>query len=64
MGPALIAVGGLAILVGVSFYGVGESMTHEVEGMIAFLIAAVFISGGLIVDNPEQLRGEMRDRAP
>lgn len=44
---------GVTLVAGLGFFGLAKSAIHENEGLISFLIAAVFLAGGAIV---QQLR--------
>lgn len=55
----LLAVG--AFLAGALFFAVAKSAIHEIEGLVCWLISAVCLSGGVIVEATHRMRRELLD---
>jgi len=49
-----------AFLAGASVLAVAQSAIHEIEAFILFLIAAVFLSGAVMVEAVKGLRKDLR----
>jgi hypothetical protein len=50
----------ITFIFGIFFFGAAKSAIHEIEGMIVFLISAVFFTGSCICSYAAEIRKEIK----